>query len=165
MSPRAAWQLEAMGFKEVYDFVESKVEWIVNGLPLEGTGPHYPLAGEVVNRGAVALPPTASARDAVELMEARGQSYAVVVNDAGIILGRVRANKIDPSDRPVFDVMTPGPTTVRTVEPLEPLVERMQKAGVRTMLVSNKHGRLVGVLDRDEAERFIQRKDDRLSHP
>lgn len=59
--------------------------------------------------------------------------------------------------------MTLGPTTVRTVEPLEPLVERMTKAGVRTMLVSDKHGHLLGIVDRGEAERFIERKHDRLN--
>jgi rhodanese-related sulfurtransferase len=53
MSPRAAWQLEALGFKDVYDFVSGKAEWISRGLPVEGTGPHYPLAGEAARRDIV----------------------------------------------------------------------------------------------------------------
>jgi hypothetical protein len=31
MSPRAAWQLEAMGFSDVSDFVDGKLEWISHG--------------------------------------------------------------------------------------------------------------------------------------
>jgi hypothetical protein len=53
MSPRAAWQLEEMGFSDVSDFVDGKLEWISHGLPLEGTGPHFAVAGEVADRDAV----------------------------------------------------------------------------------------------------------------
>lgn len=152
-----------MGFKEVYDFVESKVEWIVHGLPLEGKGPHYPLAGEVVSNDVLGVLPNVSAREVLDQMKEEGRDFTVVVNDENVILGRVRARKLQPSDERVFEVMTPGPTTVRTVEPLEALVERMTKAGVKTMLVSDKHGHLLGVVDRDEAERFIERKHERLT--
>src|SRR6266571_4150001 len=53
MSPRAAWQLEEMGFGDVSDFVDGKIEWISHGLPLEGTGPHFAVAGEIADRDAV----------------------------------------------------------------------------------------------------------------
>ena len=53
MSPRAAWQLEALGFTNVYDYTEGKLDWIAHGLPTEGKGPHYAVAGEVVDRDAV----------------------------------------------------------------------------------------------------------------
>jgi rhodanese-related sulfurtransferase len=53
MSPRAAWQLEALGFQDVYDFVAGKAEWIAHRLPLEGKGPHYPLVGEAARRDVV----------------------------------------------------------------------------------------------------------------
>ncbi len=152
-----------MGFKEVYDFVESKVEWIVHGLPLEGKGPHYPLAGEAVNADVLSVLPNVSANEVLDRMREEDHDFAVVVNEYNVILGRVRKKNLEPSDQPVFEAMTPGATTVRTVEPLEALVERMTKAGVRTMLVSDKHGHLLGVVDRDEAERFIERKHERLN--
>ncbi len=53
MSPRAAWQLEALGFEHVYDYTEGKLDWIAHGLPVEGEGPHYAVAGEVADRAAV----------------------------------------------------------------------------------------------------------------
>lgn len=78
-----------MGFKEVYDFVESKVEWIVHGLPLEGKGPHYPLAGEVVSTNVISVLPNVSARETLERMRAEEHKFAIVVNKDNVILGRV----------------------------------------------------------------------------
>lgn len=49
MSPRAVWQLEAMGFSDVYDFVDGKIEWLGHGLPTEGKGPHHAVVGDVAN--------------------------------------------------------------------------------------------------------------------
>ncbi|MDQ3217576.1 MAG: hypothetical protein ACR2I4_02670 [Actinomycetota bacterium] len=48
MSSRAAWQLEAMGFTDAYDYVNGKVEWMVNRQPVEGDGPHYAMAGRLL---------------------------------------------------------------------------------------------------------------------
>jgi 3-mercaptopyruvate sulfurtransferase SseA len=39
MSPRAAWQLEALGFSDVYDYAAGKLDWISRGGPTEGNGP------------------------------------------------------------------------------------------------------------------------------
>ena len=37
MSQRAAWQLERLGFGEVYDFVAGKSYWIASARPTIGT--------------------------------------------------------------------------------------------------------------------------------
>src|SRR5436309_1392574 len=39
MSPRAAWQLESLGFTRVYDYVAGKADWGSFGLPIEGQRP------------------------------------------------------------------------------------------------------------------------------
>jgi rhodanese-related sulfurtransferase len=31
LSPRAAWRLESLGFKEVYDYAGGKADWLANG--------------------------------------------------------------------------------------------------------------------------------------
>jgi CBS domain-containing protein len=51
--------------------------------------------------------------------------------------------------------MEPGPTAIRPDDPLEGLVERMRKAGVRSILVTTPEGRLVGIVYREDAERFL----------
>ena len=48
-----------------------------------------------------------------------------------------------------------GPTTIRPNERLEPLVDRMRKRGVATIIVSDLKGRLVGILYREDAERAL----------
>jgi CBS domain-containing protein len=48
--------------------------------------------------------------------------------------------------------MEVGPTTIRPSERLEPLVERMRRRGVATIVVSDLKGRLVGILYRADAE-------------
>jgi len=48
-----------------------------------------------------------------------------------------------------------GPTTVRPNEALEPLVDRMRKRNVRSMVVTDLRGKLLGLLNRDDAERAL----------
>jgi CBS domain-containing protein len=49
-----------------------------------------------------------------------------------------------------------GPTTIRPNEPLDPLVERMHRRGVRTIVVSDLKGQLVGILYREDGERALK---------
>ncbi|MFN2389199.1 MAG: CBS domain-containing protein [Actinomycetota bacterium] len=156
MSPRAAWQLERLGFTEVYDFVAGKVAWMAAGLPVEGTGPHYFVAGEVVDGDAPTCAPASPVPDALAEMERRDETFCLVTNPEGILLGRIRTQKVgEGEERAVGDVMEPGPATVRPVEPLKPLVERMRRAGVQTIPVTTAGGRLLGVVRRDAAEQAL----------
>ncbi len=157
MSPRAAWQLEALGFRTVYDFVGGKLAWLERGLPTEGTGPHHAVAGEVARMDVPVCRLGATAGEIAHTIAASDESFCVVVNDEMILLGRVRRRDL-PEDlsTPVERFMKWGPATVRPREPLKPLVERMHKAGVATILVTTSKGRLVGVVHRDEAERVLR---------
>ena len=156
MSPRAAWQLEALGFQRVYDFVGGKIEWLSQGVPTEGSGPHYAPAGEVARREVPTCRFNETAGDIRRAMEGSPESLCAVVNEAGIVLGRVRARELpDDDSTPILQFMRPGPATVRPREELRPLVERMRKAEVGTILVTTAKGRLVGVVHRDDAERWL----------
>lgn len=119
MSPPAAWQLEAMGFTDVYDFVDGKIAWLSHGLPLEGERPHYTVAGEVADQAAVlACRLGDRIGDVADQLDAVRHDYCVVLNDHDIVLGRMRKKNIQGStDGPVEQVMEPGPTTVRPDEP------------------------------------------------
>ena len=157
MSPRAAWQLEALGFERVYDFVEGKVEWLARGLPTEGKGPHYAVAGEVARFDVPTCRLGDTAADIEHTIQGSDESFCVVLNDSGILLGRVRRRDL-PEDRSrrVETFLNWGPATVRPIEPLKPLVDRMRRAGVGTILVTTSKGRLVGVVHREEAERHLE---------
>ena len=156
MSPRAAWRLEADGFTPVYDFVPGKVAWLAAGLPVEGQGPHYAVAGEVVDTDVPTCILEQGLAEAHDQMERAGTSYCVVLNDQGIILGRVRRRDLSPEAISIRQAMQPGPATVRPEEELKPLVERMHKAGVTNILVATARGKLIGVVDRDRAETALK---------
>ena len=158
MSPRAAWQLEAMGLAEVYDFVDGKVEWIGCGLPLEGNGPHFPVAGEVADRDAVLVCRLGDrVADVAEHLDTVPHDYCVVLNDHDVVMGRMRRKDLrGPRDAPVERVMEPGPTTVRPTEPAKGLLERMRKKNVPAVIVTTKKGRLRGAATQHALERVVE---------
>ena len=84
-------------------------------------------------------------------------SICVVANAQGIVLGRVRWKDLPTEDDVrVRDFMQPGPATVRPVEQLAPLVERMHAAGVATIIVSTAKGKLLGVVNPATAEQRLR---------
>lgn len=157
MSPRAAWQLEAMGFDVVYDFVGGKAEWIANGMPTEGTGPHYPLVGEAARRDLVH-----ECRLGTQVGESRSvvaeseQNYCVVLNDQDILMGRLRKRHLISGDEHIVeDVMETGPTTVRATESAASLLKRMKSRDVPAVLVTTPKGRFVGIARRSDLEKLV----------
>lgn len=157
MSPRAAWQLEALGFQGVYDYVDGKIDWIAHGLPTEGSGPRYAVAGAVADRDAVlACRVGDRVADAAKELDAVPHDYCVVLNHQDIVLGRMRKKNVQGSaDDPVELVMEPGPSTVRPKEPAAGLLERMKRKNVPAVVVTTKKGRLLGAATQEALERLI----------
>lgn len=82
-----------------------------------------------------------------------GADFCVVVNDEGIVLGRLRRESWNaPDDSPVEQVMEEGPTTIRPDEDLDSLAMRMLDRNVDSVLISDPDGRLLGVLYRKDAQ-------------
>ena len=67
MSPRAAWRLETLGFGEVYDYIDGKVDWMAAGLPTEGTNAQHPRAGDIARKDV----PTAGLQEKLGDVKAR----------------------------------------------------------------------------------------------
>ncbi len=156
MSPRAAWQLEAMRFSDVYDFVDGKIEWLGRGLPTEGKGPHYAVVGEVADRDAVLTCRLGDqVGDVAHQLDTVPHDYCVVLNDHGIVLGRMRRKDVQgPADTRVERVMESGPTTVRPSEPAKALLERMKKRNVPAVIVTTNKERLLGAATQQALERL-----------
>jgi CBS domain-containing protein len=156
MSPRAAWRLESLGFSEVYDYVAGEADWLAMGRPSEGREVGQRRAWPPARRDV----PTCGVRELLgevrQRVQGTGGEACIVVNAERVVLGRVRGAAWNgPDDATVEDVMEAGPTTVRPNEPLAALTERMQKHGTRSVLVTTSDGRLVGVLERGDAERVL----------
>ncbi|MEV1082879.1 rhodanese-like domain-containing protein [Streptomyces sp. NPDC050211] len=49
MTAWAAVRLEQLGFRQVYDYVPGKADWLAAGLPREGQEAATPLAGDVAD--------------------------------------------------------------------------------------------------------------------
>lgn len=156
MSPRAAWRLESLGFDRVYDYEAGKSDWTASGLPTEGRYARMPRPGLLAREV-----PTCRLDDRVagarERIEKEGAAMCVVTTDDGIVLGRVRRKHLEGKDDTVVsDVMEEGPTSVRFDEFLPDLTERMEKAGVATILVTTSAGKLVGVMHREDSEKLLR---------
>jgi len=153
MSPRAAWRLDSLGFREVYDYAAGKADWLAAGLPTGGS-----LASQA-RAGGLARPDVPTCRlgdrlaEARKRMQATGVDVCIVVSEEGVVLGRVNEEALQAdADTPVESVMEPGPSTFRPNVPLEEMAGYMRKHGMASAVITTSEGRLAGVLYRQDAE-------------
>lgn len=150
MSPRAALRLEHLGFTDVYDYVPGKVDWMAAGLAREGKSARVAYAGDLANPDV----PSCPLSDVLDKAEQALAKHGFCVADDNTVMGMIYADDVRDrgSDVTIERVMHPGPTTVRANEPVEPLVQRMRRADVDAILVTDPEGRLIGLFDRHTAE-------------
>src|SRR5579859_7668387 len=114
MSPRAAWRLETLGFRDVYDYTDGKLDWMAAGLPMEGTNAERPRAADVARKDVVTCRLDERLGDVSERAGAAGGEAAVVVNEERVVLGLLRKKELAGDlDQPVEHAMRPGPSTFR----------------------------------------------------
>jgi CBS domain-containing protein len=160
MSARAAWRLVSLGFAPVYRYTAGKEDWIAHALATEGDEADAPRAGDVADRDAPICTLDDRLGDVRDRVRAAGWESCIVVNDRRVVLGRVRGKALDGDpDQPVEEVMESGPTTVRPSEPLPALIERMRQRKVGSIVVTNSDGVLIGVLRREDGERWLAERE------
>ena len=144
MSPRAAWQLEHLGYRLVYDYAVGKVDWMAAGLPTVRAAGSGDRAIDVADNKPRTCPPD---QPLAVLGDLRPHDAVIVVNEQGIVLGRIDTvpTMFEPN-AVAEDVMTPGPATVRAHEPLDDLFSRMRARGTEQVIVTTPEGRLLGVV-------------------
>jgi len=153
MSPRAAWRLESLGFREVHDYVAGEADWFASGLPREGRDATIPRVGDRARRDV----PTCGPRDPVGEVRNRvrstGWDTCLVVNEERVVLGRLRGTAFEADlDTAAETVMEAGPTTFRPDARIAGVTARMRERGTSSVVVTTPDGRLVGVLTRAQAE-------------
>ena len=158
MSARAAWRLEELGFTEVYDYVASKMDWFANGLPREGKSAETPWAGDVVRNDVPACTASDRVGDVRDRVVVAGYDLCPVVNAKRVVLGLLRGDGFskDPAAR-AGDVMELGPKTLRPTNPIEKLLESRANQGVKTWVVTTSHGKLLGLLLREDADAALRK--------
>lgn len=153
MSPRAALRLTHLGFTQVYDYVPGKSDWMAAGLPRQGQSAQIPNSGDLAQRDLPTCHFQTPVANTLDHMQAARRNFCVAVDQDNVVLGMVYRDEAQHADdQTVEQVMRPGPTTIRASEALEPLIARMKRADVDAILVTDPEGRLLGLLDRHQAE-------------
>ena len=144
MSPRAAWRLEAAGFSPVHDYAAGKTDWIAADLPFEGTAR---LAGMFTRRGVATVAEGTAVAEALGLLDAQGFGPALVVNEAGVVMGAAYREGLAaaPGEAAVGTVLRFGVSTVRPSEEAAALAHRMGHRQVTRVVVTRSDGTLIGL--------------------
>jgi CBS domain-containing protein len=153
LSPRAACRLETLGFQEVYDYVPSKVDWLARGLPMEGEKAEKAVVWDILRQDVVTASLRERMADVRDRVESSPYGFALVVTEGRTLLGRLRKGALqgDPDAR-AEDVMEPGPSTLRPDMTLDDVIERLRKRDLKTALVTDPEGKLLGLVRRVDME-------------
>ncbi len=141
MSARAAWRLESLGFGEVYRYTVGKLDWLVAGLPTEGTNAKKPRAGTLARKDV----PTGALDERVGAV--RERAHAVVVNAERVVFGLLRAKELaGDGDRSISEAMRPGPSTFRPYVLADEMAKTMVDHKLESSPITTSDGKLVGLL-------------------
>ena len=138
----------------MYDYTAGKVDWLAAGLPTEGPAAECPRIGALAHKDVPTCRLDARVGDVREQVMASGWTTCVVVNENGIVFGRLFESDLrgEPT-APVEQVMHPGPSTFRPHVAASEMLAYMHEHGLRTALVTTSAGRLVGLVFREDVER------------
>ncbi len=155
MSPRAAWRLEIMGYRDVYDYVDGKLDWMAAGLPTEGANSQHPRAGDAARKNVPTAGLSERVGDVRERARAAGFDAAVVVNEERVVLGLLRSKELgSQADLSIERVMRPGPSTFRPFVSITEMAHSMVEHRLESSPITTSDGRLVGLLYQEDAVRL-----------
>jgi Mg/Co/Ni transporter MgtE len=147
-----------MGFGNVSDYVDGKVDWMAAGLPTEGTNAQRPRAGAVARSDSPTCRLDETLRPVRERVRAAGWNACVVVDAERVVLGVLREKELggDPNQR-IERVMRPGPSTFRPFVLVEELAHYMAEHDLPNSPITTSDGRLVGLITLEDAARVAHR--------
>jgi len=147
MSPRAAWRLETLGFGDVYDYIDGKVDWMAAGLPTEGSNAQKPRAGDISRKDVPTCGLTEKLGEVATRVRALGWDAVVVVNEQRVVLGLLRTKELAADqEQSIEKAMRPGPSTFRPYVSLHDMLHFMIDHKLESSPITTSDGRLVGLL-------------------
>jgi predicted transcriptional regulator len=158
MSPRAAWRLETLGFGEVYDYVDGKLDWMAAGLPTEGTNAQHPRAGDLARKDVPTCGLKERLGDVRKRVREQGWDSVVVVNNERVVLGLLRSKELDKDPELVIeDAMRPGPSTYRPYVSTHEMLHFMVDHNLENCPITTSDGRLIGLLIQKDVAEAMQK--------
>jgi CBS domain-containing protein len=151
MSPRAACRLATLGY-DVYDYAPGKVDWMAHGLPIEGTGAVRTTALTLIREDVATCGLDDSAEEVARRIDASPYGFALVLSPGRVLLGRVRRSRLADSAASIEALLEPGPSTIRPHTSIEDLAARLGRSEVRTLIVTDPEGKLLGVVRRSDID-------------
>ena len=143
----------------MYDYTAGKSDWIAAGLPIEGKAAGRPTAATVARRDVPTCHLEDSLRDVRERVRAAGWNACVVVNEARIVMGLLRAEQLGrEEDLTAESAMRPGPSTFRPNVAIAKMAEFMATHDLPNAPVTTSAGELIGLLVREDAERVAHER-------
>jgi len=146
-----------MGFGDVSDYVDGKLDWMAAGLPTEGTNAQRPRAGVLARSDSPTCRLDETLGPVQERVRAAGWKACVVVNGERVVLGLLRENELggDPNQR-IEQAMRPGPSTFRPFVLVEELAHYMAEHDLPNAPITTSDGRLVGLITLEDAARVTR---------
>lgn len=143
-----------MGYRQVYDYVAGKLDWLAAGLEFEGDAADRPRAGTVARDDVPRCRLEEKVSEVKARVEQSGWDTCVVVNPEGIVLGQLKDAELESRDGALVEqVMRPGPSTFRPHVPVEEMASYLSEEELDGTLITTSEGRLVGLLLREDALR------------
>jgi rhodanese-related sulfurtransferase/CBS domain-containing protein len=147
MSPRAAARLDSLGFV-AYDYAAGKVDYLARGLPREGEKATEERAVDLLRNDVVRCGPGDPINQVRAQVEDSPYRFALVVDEDGILLGRLRHAALDGDATTAEDAMEAGPSTIRADTAVEKLRERLEGGRLNLAIVTDPGGVLMGIVCR-----------------
>ena len=151
MSARAAWRLETLGFAQVFDYSDGKLDWMAAGLPTEGTNATKPRAGDLARKDTPTCDLTEALAEVRDRVRGLGWDAVVVINEERIVLGLLRSRELDLDGHLLIEqVMRPGPSTFRPFASIVEMARFFEEHKVDSSPITASDGRLVGLLQQKD---------------
>lgn len=149
LSPRAAARLRTLGFPDVYDYAASKMDWIGEGLPFEGSLAATARLSTLMEVDVPTCEPGDTVSD-VRRRLGRWEFAVVVVGPERVVVGLARADAFDDDDgRPVATVMLEAPVTHRPHITADDMAKQLEDHPMPWVLVTTLTGRFLGAARSD----------------
>lgn len=135
-----------------------KEDWLAAGLPVQGEQEGVPPLVRLARTDVAVCRLDSTVNKVAAQLEDSDLGFALVLNDAAVVLGKVRRRDVRQADgqATAADLLVEGPTTVRAHEDVVDLTERMGRVGTGSVVVTTGQGQLLGVLVREDAEQVLE---------